>query len=256
MATYVRTKGMDKGYPADKSPDEVFMKRPDLGILLNTIKTSKNEFAKRDHAIVFIAFQMALRAGEAAILERRHFRHVESKVVYVPTLKKSFMVKHECPECGKNIRTKWTNAGKKVVCKKCGEKVKIPKELRKIERKPPQISTPILDASARRYMLSYVGRMRRNQKFLFEGATQGAHISVRHVQRIFATWTEEAGLSKNYGFHSLRHGRGSHVWEVTKDRFLLKEVMRHATIEMGERYVHQSPEALSRFERMFNKENQ
>ena len=126
-ATYIRVKGMDlPGHPADKTADEMYLRRLDLAQILAKIDTGDNPTGKRDYTILYLSFFFALRAGEAAILERKHFRHLDRKIVYIPTLKKNFKITATCPSCEKHMSVRWTRAGKPIGCRRCAEKFVIP----------------------------------------------------------------------------------------------------------------------------------
>ena len=125
-----------------------------------------------------------------------------------------------------------------------------------LDRNPPEVELPFVEASVRRHAQTYLDEMPKKQTWLFEGTLPGEHLCVRHIQRIFSSYTAKAGLSDKYGFHSLRHGRGVDVWEAKHDRFLLKQVMRHSSEAVGERYIHLSPEVREQFEADFEKRNQ
>jgi integrase len=243
-ASYLRKKGLDlPGHPSDKNPDEIYLRRSDLARILSAVDNGSNENAKRDHAIIYLSFFFAMRAGEAAILERRNLRHLSSGIVRIPTLKRNFKVTARCPHCEKAVAVRWTRAGKEIGCRRCAEKFTVPLELASdLDRTPPEVPLPFIEPTVSKYVQTYLEGMPRKQKWLFEGATPGEHLSKRHIQRIFASYAQKAGLSENYGFHSLRHGRGSDIWEAKKDRMLLKDFMRHSSLVVGERYVHHSPE--------------
>lgn len=257
-ATYVRIKGMEiPGHPSDKSQDEMYLRRSDLAHVLAAIDTDGSPTGKRDHAILYLSFFFAMRAGEASILGRNHFRHLDRKIVYVPTLKKNFKITASCPHCDKKMSVRWTRAGKPVGCRRCAERFVIPQDLgANLDRNPPEIVLPFVEPSVRKYAQTYLEELPKRQKWLFEGGVPGEHLCVRHIQRIFASYAAKAGLSDKYGFHSLRHGRGVDVWEAKHDRNLLKQVMRHSSEAVGERYIHLSPEVRDQFEADFEKRNQ
>ena len=257
-ATYVRIKGMDiPGHPSDKSQDEMYLRRMDLARVLQKINTEDSPTGKRDHAILYLSFFFAMRAGEACILERKHFRHLEKKTIYIPTLKKNFKITATCPHCEKRMSVRWTRAGKPIGCRRCAEKFTVPAELAEgLDRNPPEVELPFVEPSVRKYAQTYLDEMPKKQRWLFDGVVSGEHLCVRHIQRIFASYAGKAGLSEKYGFHSLRHGRGVDVWEAKHDRFLLKQVMRHSSELVGERYIHLSPEVREQFEADFEKRNQ
>jgi integrase len=245
------------GHPSDKSPDEMYLRRTDLAHVLGAIETESTPTGRRDYTMLYLSFFFALRAGEACILERKHFRFLDRKIVYVPTLKRNFKITATCPHCDKKMGVRWTRAGKPLGCRRCAEKFIVPKELADgLDRNPPDVELPFVEPSVRKHVQTYLDEMPKKQRWLFEGVVPGEHICVRHVQRIFASYAAKAGLSDKYGFHSLRHGRGVDVWEAKHDRFLLKQVMRHSSEAVGERYIHLSPEVREQFEADFEKRNQ
>jgi len=252
MSAYTENKGLPaRGHQEDKNPDELYIRKDELSRILQVIERSNNPRWRRDYGIVYMGFYLALRAGEASILERKNFKHLDSGVIYVPTLKQNFNISFRC-KCGKKINVRWTKAGKQVVCRKCGEKIVVPQELAdSIDRTPPEIPLPFIEASVKSEIRKYLESMRADQKWLFEGHTRGHHISIRHIQRIFGSYCMKAGLSNSVSFHALRHGRGSHIWSVSKDRFLLRQAMRHSSLEIGERYVHLTPEIREAFAKKF-----
>ena len=258
MSIYTERKGLPaRGHQEEKSPDAYYMRRDELRRVLQAIESSQNPSWRRDHAIVYLGFYLALRAGEAAILERKNFRHLSTGVIYVPTLKKNFTVEFRC-KCGKKIKVRWTKCGSTVVCRKCGAKVVVPAELAEsLDRRPPEIALPFIEPTAKTYIERFLlDGIPSGQRWLFEGNARGHHISVRHVQRIFGHYLIAAGLSPDISYHSLRHGRGSHIWTVSKDRFLLRHMMRHSSLEIGERYVHLTPETRDGYAERFERDLQ
>lgn len=256
-AIYVRKKGLgSKGHPPDKRPDEVFLRRSDIAKIRQAIDTEDNPHAQRDDALIYLSFFLALRAGEAAILEKRHFRHLDRNIIYVPTLKKNFKVTTVCPGCSKSMSVRWTRSGKETPCRRCGTKFVVPIDLAsQIDRSPPEVALPFVEPGLRRYAQRYLDAMSNGSPWLFEGVPRGRHMSIRHIQRIFASYAAKAGLSDKYSFHSLRHGRGVDVWEGSHDRLLVRDVMRHSSLSVGERYIHLSPEMRDKYAADFEQRN-
>jgi integrase/recombinase XerC len=63
-------------------------------------------------------------------------------------------------------------------------------------------------------------------------------LSTRSAQRVFKLYARLAGLRPEYSIHSLRHFRGVHLYEKTKNLLVVKETLRHASIRSSEVYMH------------------
>ena len=52
---------------------------------------------------------------------------------------------------------------------------------------------------------------------------------------------EECGLVQagtHYGWHSLRHSVGTALWELTRDRVTVRDMLRHSRESVTDRYMH------------------
>lgn len=52
---------------------------------------------------------------------------------------------------------------------------------------------------------------------------------------------EELGLAKSgvhYGWHSFRHSAGTALWDLTRDKLTVRDLLRHSTTAICERYMH------------------
>ena len=41
-----------------------------------------------------------------------------------------------------------------------------------------------------------------------------------------------------YGWHAFRHGVGTALWDLTKDKLTVRDLSRHGTTSMTEKYIH------------------
>jgi len=58
----------------------------------------------------------------------------------------------------------------------------------------------------------------------------GRRLSSRQIQRRFGEWVERAKIKRSATVHCLRHTLGSHLYKQTGDIFLVKEMLRHKSI--------------------------
>lgn len=84
----------------------------------------------------------------------------------------------------------------------------------------------------------------RPTEYLFEGEQPGKPYSIRSAQIIFQRAKERAGISKDVGFHSLRHSFATHLMENGVDTKYIKEILGHFNIKTTERYLHVRKEDL------------
>lgn len=54
---------------------------------------------------------------------------------------------------------------------------------------------------------------------------------------------EELGFTKPgdaYGWHAFRHGAGTTLWDLTRDKLTVRDLLRHGNTSITERYMHGS----------------
>lgn len=66
---------------------------------------------------------------------------------------------------------------------------------------------------------------------------KGKPITRRVVNRIFSAYRTNAGLSDQWGPHSLRHTTATQLLEAGTDLRVVQEIMRHSSIAMTQRYT-------------------
>jgi len=86
----------------------------------------------------------------------------------------------------------------------------------------------------------------RPQKWLFEGAKEGVHLSTRTADKIFRNACKKAGINKKVSFHSLRHSFATHLLESGSDLKYIKELLGHAYSKTTEIYTHVSRKNLGK----------
>ena len=96
------------------------------------------------------------------------------------------------------------------------------------------------------HILEEYRRKYRPQKWLFEGAKEGSHISARTVEKIFQDACEKAGINKEVSFHSLRHSFATHLLEDGTDLRYIQELLGHAHSKTTEIYTHVSTKSLGK----------
>ena len=80
----------------------------------------------------------------------------------------------------------------------------------------------------------------RPQKWLFEGAKEGEHLSTRTAEKIFRNACKKAGINKEVSFHSLRRSFATHLLESGTDLRYIQELLGHAHVKTTEIYTHVS----------------
>lgn len=82
------------------------------------------------------------------------------------------------------------------------------------------------------------------QKWLFEGAKPGRHLTTRTVGKIFEQACQKAGIKTNVTVHSLRHSFATHLLESGVDLRYIQELLGHKSSKTTEIYTHVSNKSL------------
>jgi len=85
----------------------------------------------------------------------------------------------------------------------------------------------------------------RPRKWLFEGAREGAHLTVATAQKVFDRAKERAGIQHGKGIHSLRHSFATHLMEAGVPLPVLQRLMGHSSLATTSRYLHVTSQHLS-----------
>ncbi len=241
---YVNCKNIGRTQQTGKKPKSMLVITEDQWIsILHAIEddASSNVNWRRDHAIIFLGAALGMRRGEINLYERRHFKDLEKyDVIHVPTLKQSEKIQFICTNkhCGRKCRVKLDKAGHMHECFRCGKPSPVP------EKKPSQktegvaeVDVDVVEPQTVGFILDYLeNQMRPDQRFLFEGRN-GYHISSGHINRIFNTYAQAAGLDPKISFHSLRHNRGVKLYTLFKDMKLCQSGLRHKNISTTQIYA-------------------
>ncbi len=241
---YRRNKGL-KGPKVQKSRREMVLNVEQVQQLLDTISNSEHPFKVRDHAIIYLAFKFGLRCGEVGLLKRSHFAEIAREIANIPTLKQSERIVAVCTHCHKQSRVAMNRAGKSTVCYKCHQVFTIQGTAgRTVAHNPPEKAPPIVEEDTIDYVLNFLQTIPAEQEYLFPSMRNG-HLSVSHTRSIFNFWLTESGLPPILSFHSLRHGRGAHVYSATDGNLqAVKEMLRQKTLSSAEQYIHLTPSSL------------
>jgi integrase/recombinase XerD len=65
-----------------------------------------------------------------------------------------------------------------------------------------------------------------------------------HLSRKFAEYRDEAGVRSSLTVHGLRHGFATRLAENGASAFVIKQAMRHESVQTSMKYVHMANEAL------------
>ena len=76
------------------------------------------------------------------------------------------------------------------------------------------------------------------RNWLFPGASEDSHLSVRSAQAVFYQACERTGIEKNVSIHSLRHAFATHLLEDGVDIRYIQELLGHKNIKTTEIYTH------------------
>ena len=76
------------------------------------------------------------------------------------------------------------------------------------------------------------------KNWLFCGNRKGVNISVRAIQHAFQNAKKNAGITKKYGVHSLRHSFATHMLESGGGIFQVQKFLGHKRLKTTLVYVH------------------
>jgi integrase len=232
--------------------------------LIEQIELSKEQFnqnANRDYALIYIAYWMGLRIGEACILEKRHFARLESEdIAMIPTLKQKLRIPYVCAYCGRKCKVSADRIGEMFECPraKCGSlnEVVAPNRFVSKEHVIPEKETPFIEPKVQIFILNYIASLPPDEKWLFP-SRRGDHISDSFASRIFSTYLMLAGLPVNTSFHSLRHGRGQMLYSITDgDLIAVRDALRHKDTKTTEIYASNDPEKNAQYKELLDKRAQ
>ena len=97
-----------------------------------------------------------------------------------------------------------------------------------------------------KHVLKEYWKKYRPQKWLFEGAKEGKHLSTRAAEKIFQNACKKAGITKEVSFHSLRHSFATHLLESGTDLRYIQELLGHVHSKTTEIYTHVSTKDLGK----------
>lgn len=81
---------------------------------------------------------------------------------------------------------------------------------------------------------------------LFTNERMDGPLSIHTLESQHRRTREALGLPADFVIHSLRHTFGTRLGEEGVDVFTLMKIMGHSTVEMTKRYVHPTPEMVTR----------
>ena len=74
----------------------------------------------------------------------------------------------------------------------------------------------------------------------------GCHLGARQIRLHFAWWLGQAGITRPFSIHSLRHTFATRLYRKTGDLYLVRRALRHRQIATTEIYTRVDDDALRR----------
>ncbi|MDC7225961.1 MAG: tyrosine-type recombinase/integrase [Spirochaetales bacterium] len=84
------------------------------------------------------------------------------------------------------------------------------------------------------------------QEWLFPGAKEHTHLSIRTAQVVFKTACSRVDIVKNVSIHSLRHAFATHLLEDGVDLRYIQELLGHKSSKTTEIYTHVTKKDINR----------
>jgi len=94
-------------------------------------------------------------------------------------------------------------------------------------------------------MLEKYYRIFRPKDWLFTGRFPDRHIAIRTLQHAYHNAKEKAGISKQYGIHTLRHSFATHFLEAGGGIFQLQKLLGHKNLKTTLVYIHLQEEKIT-----------
>lgn len=92
----------------------------------------------------------------------------------------------------------------------------------------------------------YLNTRKDNNPFLFPGAREGKHLSVRSAQKIIEKSARIVGIKKNVTCHSLRHSFATHLLEKGVDIRFIQKLIGHKRLTTTQVYTKISTQQLKK----------
>jgi integrase/recombinase XerD len=93
--------------------------------------------------------------------------------------------------------------------------------------------SPRLLAELRAYWREY-----QPQRWLFEGATRGEHLTTGAAGGMFERAKARAGIEHGHGIHSLRHSFATHLMEAGVPLPVIQRLLGHTSLTTTAKYLH------------------
>lgn len=84
------------------------------------------------------------------------------------------------------------------------------------------------------------------EEWLFFGRNKKRYMSISTAQRVYYQAKERAGITRGRGIHTLRHCFASHLLEDGVELYAIKRWMGHSALKTTYRYIHLSPDYISK----------
>ncbi len=89
-------------------------------------------------------------------------------------------------------------------------------------------------------------RTHQPEEWLFFGKDKQLPMSISTAQRVYYNAKRKENVTKGRGIHTLRHCFASHLLEAGTEIYAIKKWMGHTSLKTTYKYIHLSPEYLSK----------